>query len=178
MADTIVVRTNLPDFRRQLAGLGDRMQKNVVRSAARAAAAVYRDAARQVAPLLRVPDKRRMPGALRRSIYSGTRRGSPGVVEAFVGVRGKRTVGRGQRVIDAFYGRFLEFGWIPRGPGQRFRGGTRTRALLRERALKAGATRQRHPFLEPAFRRASGAALQAFNERMAAGLAVESRRST
>lgn len=72
----------------------------------------------------------------------------------------KRNIASGAgRIADPFYWRFLEGGWIPRGPGNKFKGGERTRAILRARALAGGASRVNHPFLQPAFTFAENAAL-------------------
>ena len=85
-------------------------------------------------------------------------------------------VKRSGRVPDPFYWRFLEKGWIPRGRGRKFRGGTRSRALQRERALAGGARRVSHPFFMPAFRIADTVALDAFNKVIEDGIARESQR--
>jgi HK97 gp10 family phage protein len=169
MSDGVTVTINLPDFRRQLRELGERVEKRVVRNATRAAARVFRDAARAAAPVLSEPDPRRVAGALRRAIYAGPskiRRGR-GVVASYVGVKASRTARKTAR--DPFYWRFLEAGWIPRGPGQRIQGGTRRKAL--ERSRLAG-RRVAVPFLAPAFRRVQGAALAAFNARVESELAA------
>lgn len=175
MADKITVKTNLPDFRRQLAALGTRMERRTVARAAREAAGVLREASRAEAPVLRKPDKRRVAGALKRGIYVAQQRTRDrGLVHFFVGVRSRRVV-RG-KALDPFYARFLEFGWVRRGGGERLRGGRRRRGLERSRAVAGGARRFQRPFLAPAFRKASGRALSAFNARMERELRNENRR--
>jgi HK97 gp10 family phage protein len=163
MSDGVVIKFNLPDFRRELAALGERMEKRAVRNATRAAARVFRDAARARAPVLAEPEPRRVAGALRRAIYAGPSKINRrrGVVAFFVGVKASRAARKTAR--DPFYWRFLEGGWIPRGPGQRLQGGTRRKAL--ERSRTAG-RRISRPFLAPAFRAQQGAAVAAFNARL------------
>jgi len=168
MADELIVRVNIGDFKRQLQELGRRAEKSIVSSGTRAAANVIRDTARQLAPVLRSGDKRRVAGALRRAVQTKRRRGKPGTVEYSVVVRAGKTV-RG-RSEDAFYWRFLEGGWSPRGPGQGIRGGTRRKALERRRAAAAGARTFKYPFIAPAGQRSLGPAVAAFNERVTTGI--------
>lgn len=168
---SVRVITNLPDFRRQLAEVNRRMGTRVVRAAARAAGNVFAKSARQKAPKLAQATKQRVPGALRRAIYVGRGRTSRDKVRFFVSVRsgkGYAKKGRG----DPFYWRFLEGGWLPRGPGGKLKGGARSRRLQRNRARAAGAQEVRYPFLKPAFDEAGGRALLQFNERMARGIAA------
>jgi len=169
MSDGVKITFNLPDFRRELAALGERMEKRVVRNATRAAARVLRDAARARAPVSSGEDSRRVAGSLRRAIYAGPSKvnRTRGVVAFFVGVKASRAARKTAR--DPFYWRFLEDGWIPRGPGQRLQGGTRRKAL--ERSRTAG-RRIARPFLAPAFRAQQGAAVAAFNARIETELAA------
>jgi len=171
MPDAVSVRMNLPDFRRELRALGTKLERRIVRAAVRDAGKVFVEAAQQAAPRLRRPDRRRITGALRGGIVTGPSRFDrrKGVVKFFVGVKhSKRVAGR---ALDPFYWRFLEGGWIPRGPGRKLRGGAKSRSLQRERVLKAGGRKARYPFFEPAFRRAQGRALAAFTRAMDAGIA-------
>ena len=55
MADGVAVRTNLPDFRRQLAELGGRIERRIVSDAAKSAGIVFRGYAQQLAPVLHDP---------------------------------------------------------------------------------------------------------------------------
>lgn len=158
MPEAVTVKVDIRDFRRQLREVGARMEKRAVSQGLRDAAKVFRDAARQAAPVLREPDKRRIPGALRAGIIIVRGKGGGrGVLRFAVTVR--RTTTRSGTTRDPFYWRFLEGGWIPRGPGQRFAGGVRSRALARSRA---SAGRIERPFLAPAFASSRVAALAAF----------------
>lgn len=170
----VVVTTNLPDFRRQLKEVGQRVERRLTARAVRAAGKVFRTEARELAPVLKTPSRGRVAGALRRAVYMGrskfTKRGE---VRFFVGVRaGKKVRGTAR---DPFYWRFLEGGWIPRGPGKALKGGNRSKALQRDRALKAGARKVAYPFLQPAFERGKERALRAFVQTMEEGLAQEVR---
>ena len=168
-ADSLAVKVNLPDFSRQLREVSARVERLGVAAGLRAAGRVFRDEARSLAPVLREPDRRRIAGALRRSIVLWKTRSPRGIVSYRVGVAAKRVV-RG-RTIDPFYWRFLEDGWIPRGPGRKLRGGKRSTRLQRERLIAGGAQRSQYPFLAPAFARKGTAALAAFNERLTVALA-------
>lgn len=168
---SVTVKVNLPDFRRQLAEVERRMRTRIVRSALRAAGNTFAKSARQKAPMLEKFTRQRMPGALRRAIYVGRGRSGRDRVRFFVYVRsgkGYAKKGRG----DPFYWKFLEGGWIPRGPGRKLSGGQRLRSLKRSRAIQAGAQVKRFPFFKPAFDEAGGRALTNFNERMAKGIAA------
>lgn len=160
MADGVEVRTNLPEFKRQLSALGENMEKNIVRSAVNAAAQVFKKAV--------IADAAKRTGTLRQSIYVYRRRSpEPGTIKYSVSFRkGKKEQKRKGGSGDAFYGRFLELGWIPRGPGKRFAGGSRSKALQRKRAIAGGARRVSYPFLAPGFRSAKDAALAAFTAKM------------
>jgi HK97 gp10 family phage protein len=169
MSDGVKIKIDIPDFTRQLRELSAKVEKRAVRNATRAAARVFRDAARAAAPVLREPDGRRVAGALRAGIIaapSKVNRGR-GVVAFYVGVKASK-VRRGT-ARDPFYWRFLEGGWIPRGPGQRLGGGTNRKTLERRRSARR---RIAVPFLAPAFRRAQGAAVAAFNARIETELAA------
>jgi hypothetical protein len=173
----VALRVNIADFRRDLQALGDRVTRRVVRNAVVASARALVPIARSQAPILKSQDKRRTPGALRRAIYAGRPKADGQSVSARVSVRGKPQKNRKGRVADAFYWRFLEGGWTPRGPGKRLRGGTRRRALERRRNAAAGARSYRFPFLAPAFERAQSQMLRIFEERITAGIAREQARS-
>ena len=182
MSDGVTVKVNIADFRRDLAALGQRFERVAVAQGVRAAARVFADLAKRAAPRLdrpiSTPKKQRVPGALARSIRvirsrkARRRDGKVGVFVGFVARRGEIKTPR-----DAFYGRFLELGWYPRGPGRKLGGGVRLRALQRRRNAAAGATRARREFLEPAFQRGQAAAIAAFNARIEAAIAsVNARR--
>jgi hypothetical protein len=159
MPDQITVRVNLPDFRRQLQEIGDRMEKRVVRGALRDASRVFQRAAKQRAPVLRKPDPRRVPGRLRESIVVASVRGPRGVIRFRVVPRARKATRRRGKADLPFYWVWLEGGWIPRGPGRRLRGGQ-----SRKREIRASSGRTyRYPFLAPAFQGAQGAALAAYS---------------
>lgn len=165
MSDGIIVRVNLPAFRREIKTLGAKVERRVVAAGVRAAGIVFRDAARAAAPRLKKPDLRRVPGALARGVrLARSRKGERGTVAMFVGVKASKGARKTAR--DPFYWRFLEGGWIPRGRGQALRGGTNAKALQRRRLLAGGASRLSLPFLLPAFQRSQGAALTAFNRKV------------
>lgn len=176
MSDGFELKVDIPDFRRQIRQLGDRMERRIVRGAIRDAAKVFREAAAQRAPVLREPDSRRIPGTLRRAIaiLNPRRGGQRGTVRLVVSVR-SATKARLGGARDPFYWRFLEAGWVPRGPGQRLRGGSRSRQAQRARAAAGGARRFQYPFLEPAFRQSGSAALAAFTRGMEKRIAEAER---
>jgi HK97 gp10 family phage protein len=173
--DLVSVKTNLADFRAQLKAVGLKMERKIVRAATRDALKIYKAAATRLAPelsLSAVKERRRIRGALKSSIYIGTSRRAPkGTVSMFVGVRAKRRFAT--LAVDAFYWRFLEGGWMPRGPGRKLTGGVRRRALERERNRARGARFVQRPFLLPAFRIVgTGAPQIAFEARVERELAL------
>lgn len=185
MNNGVVVKTNLAQFNQQIAALGKRFSGRILPRANRAAGVVFRDQARLIAPVLQQPDPRRIPGALRRNIYVGVMRSpQPGTVVAFVTVRTsrKRTevkklkIARSGKVVDPFYWRFLEGGWMPRTAGKRLRGGSNSKALQRQRNAAAGARTISKPFFAPAFERGKVRALAAFVATAEKGILEESVR--
>lgn len=180
----VTVRTNLPDFRRQLAELDARVGKRYIRRSASAAAAVFRGLARKKAPILadefkkRKGRNRRFAGALRRGIYirRNGRRAARGIEVYSVTVKGSVRFGK-DGTADPFYWRWQEAGWAPRGPGRRLRGGTRSRRLQRERNRAAGATFvPGRWFMRDAAREGKDAAVDAFFRRMDESFRSEPRR--
>lgn len=172
---SIKVTANIPDFKRQLAELDKKFRQRVVRSALRAAGTVLVKSAQKNAPKLdraiSTPKTFRMPGALAAAIYTARGRAGRDRLRFYVSVhRGKKYATRGWG--DPFYWRFLEAGWIPRGPGKKLKGGTRRRALYRARLKKAGAKEISFPFFKPAFEKDGDRALSVFNQRMAKGIAA------
>lgn len=171
----ITVRDNLPDFKRQLDRVSNEMQSVAVRASSRKAAQIIARSMKAVAGGRLSPkaDPARRTGNLVAAIYSfRNRRDSTRGAERFlVGVRtGKKIVlRRGQKtqLPDAFYAKFLERGWIPRGRGQAITGGERTRALKRERLLSSGQARRiSYPFMQRAFNASQGGAINAFVREM------------
>lgn len=159
---SIVVRTNLPDFKRQLDRIGQDFRRRAVRNALASMGRIFRDAAKAQAPVLRTPVERRVIGALRNNIIvKRSKFQKAGAERYYVGVRsGKQATRRTGG--DPFYWRFLEGGWIPRGPGQKLKGGTRSRALQRSSLREGGANFVQYPFLKPAFDAQQQRALAAF----------------
>lgn len=175
----IEAKADIPDFTRQMREVSRKVGTQIVRKGLRAGANVFKKEAQSRAPVLRdLLSKSRRPGLLKSNIYAGSGRTQDrSTVRYFVAVRSRKRVlklaeGRARRkgvafnsaaVSDPFYWRFLEGGWVPRGPGRRLTGGKRLRALKLKRNIAAGAKRYRYPFLEPAFRAGGSAALSAFN---------------
>lgn len=174
MADGVDLKfTGIPAFSSRLKALSSDMQRKVVRAGATASGVIFRKAAVALAPTLKKRDTRkknpRVPGALKRAIYSARSRSlsKPGVEVVVVAAR---SGGKGAKSSKtAFYWRFVEGGHIARGPGQKIKGGTRSRALERQR-LKAGGARfiPGVGFLKRSFKDNQGAAIKAFNARIEA----------
>lgn len=159
---TVVVRVNLPEFRRDLERIKQDMRRRAVRQGLSAAGRIFRDAAKALAPVLRTSNRNRVFGALRQNIIvKRSRFQKEGAERYYVGVRSGRSAAK-RGGADPFYWRFLEGGWIPRGPGKRLKGGTRSRALQRKRLRAAGADVVQYPFLQPAFEANRQRALKAF----------------
>lgn len=167
MTQMLILRTNLPDFKRQMDRVKLEVQRKSVRSATAAAAAVIRSVVKSQAAMPKSPTSRRpRTGRLASAVYAAynRRRSTAGRVAFTVGVRSgsrQKRIGR-----DAFYWRFLEGGWIPRGPGQALRGGNRSKAVQRDRLRRSGATFVQYPFIAPAFASSRGRAVDAFEKRM------------
>ncbi len=172
MSDGITVKINTAQFRAEIEALGVKVERRITAAAVRAAARVFRDAAKSRAPRLRKSDPRRNAGALAAAVtIFRPRRSERGTVVYSVGVRASKVQKRAGS--DPFYWRFLEGGWVPRGRGQKLRGGSRRRALERTRLAASGARRYQYPFLAPAFQAQGGAALAAFELAFAEALAKE-----
>lgn len=167
----ITYRDNLPDFKRQMEKAGKDFVP-IVGAASRAAAREFAKEVRKFAP--------RDTGKLSRAVVIKRARRVPrGTIQYIVGIRQGKSQQRLQRKrkgkmlsvdLDAFYWRFLEGGWIPRGAKGALRGGRRTKALQARRGRASGARRVRYPFLQPAFTSASGRALSAFYSAMGEGV--------
>jgi len=97
----------LAELQRAMDELPQKLEKNLVRGAIRAAAKPIADDAKARVPVLQIPDGRRIAGALKRSIRA---RG--------VNYRGGRLTGgvtaggsdKSSKKADTFYARFVEFG--------------------------------------------------------------------
>lgn len=179
MADGVVVRTNIPDFKRQLDAFGLDFTRKTVRSATSAAAGIFKKAVIALVPVLRPrigragPSNRqgkRVAGVLRRSIYvARSRQSTTGAERYVVSFRKQKRSGG-----DPFYGKFLEGGWIPRGPGKKLRGGAHSKALQRSRL--SGQKITKYAFLAPGFRNAGTTPLDKFTERIQARLDKENKK--
>lgn len=171
----VEVRSNLPAFNAQLDALGADFERRVVRSAANAAAQAFKRTA-----LAEVPVR---SGKLKRALYvkrdrRSAQRGTEHYIVSFRKGRAAQNIKvyRGfTGNLDAYYGRFLEAGWIPRGPGKKMRGGTRSRALQRERAGGEKITTYR--FLRPAFDHTRDEALRRFYVKIEQRIAKENRKT-
>lgn len=156
---------NLPAFSAQLKTLKENIQKKAVRSATGAASAVISRIAKQ--NVLNLPNYRggKNPGRLKRSVYWGrSRKQVPGAYRNVVSVRaGKKQQKAGR---DAYYWRWVEAGHHATGRSK-IRGGSRTRALTRQRLLKQGGSFvQGRWFLRNALRSGQSQAVAAFSQRM------------
>lgn len=171
----ITVKTNLPDFRAQMQRLGKAFIP-VARAATLAAARELAKEAKRLAP----HGTPRSTGRLQRAIVvKRARNVERGTAHYIVGVRQgaaaqnvqRRRKGKTVSVnLDAFYWRFLEGGWVPRGPGKALKGGRRTKALQARRARASGGKVVRYAFLAPAFQSAGGRALSTFYAKLDAGV--------
>lgn len=156
--------SNLPDFKRQMAHVSLELQGKAVRRATAAAAGALRaEGVRGAAAPKATPAARPRTGTLVRAVYMtrNRRTSTKGAERYLVGVRQGRKAARTGR--DAFYARWLEGGWIPRGPGQRIRGGARRKAL--ERSRLAG-RRVAYPFFQDRMKAGSSRAVEAFIRRL------------
>ncbi|OQS45862.1 hypothetical protein B0T49_20890 [Chromobacterium violaceum] len=118
---------------RHLDAVPRNLQRKILRRGLRKGAALVRDEARR-----RV---RRRSGVLAKSITVASSRGNGqrGVVAYKVGLRSR-----------AWYGRYLEYGHVKRGRGQKIAGGERRRAATREVLKGAGQFVPPYPFMRPA----------------------------
>ena len=171
MSDDVVgVRVfNLPEFSARLKALGDKVQRQIVRSGVAAALQVMKRAVKSNAP-------KGKTGTLKRSLYVKRSKISSrpgleyGIVRPYTSSKGKIKRGGARAVAkalrqDAFYWRFVEAGHIARGPGNAIRGGTRRRRLTRERLLGAKFVEGRW-FIRDSFSQVKSAAISAFNARV------------
>jgi HK97 gp10 family phage protein len=173
MAEGIVFKTNLPQFKAQLKAFGQDFERRTMRSATAAAATVFRKLVVANAPV--------RTGLLKRAVYiKRSRDRTSGREHYFVGVRqGRKAQRRKGGSLDAFYWRFVEQGHLARGPRSRLQGGKRRRALQRERLNASGAKRVgARPFLRPSFEQGREAAVQAFYGRVQKRLDQENRKQT
>lgn len=152
--------TGLPEFKRALLALPEKLRKRALRNALAAGARVVRDAARVQTPVLSAENAlrapHRTPGTVKKAIVVRTskRDRREGNVGVFVNVRPAKKGARGAKSkTDPFYWRFLEWGWNPAstatggsgkaGKAQRRKLNKSTDAKVRSgfRFLQAGAAR-------------------------------------
>lgn len=108
----------IPDLKRELAALPDKLRKQALRTALAAGARVVRDEARRRAPVIDSNDPKvrlgfRKPGTVRNaiSVRTSKRDRRAGNVGVFVNVRPAKSGQRGAKnPNDPFYWRWLEFG--------------------------------------------------------------------
>ena len=172
---TVLVRTNLPDFRAQLDATGPKLGRRVLRYATAGAAQVIRNRARQLAPsrktgsgsIFRSKQGDRIPGLLKRSIISPRNaKGSSRSLEAyFVTVRAGVAPTKGGVSRDAYYWRWVEGGHIKRQPGGPLRGGVARKKLARTRARAGGSWVAGRWYLQSAGQQSFSAALTEFYRR-------------
>lgn len=173
MADGIKIELRgIPEFSARLRALSGDMQKRVVRSGAMAAAAIFRNEAKENAPRSKL--NRRLaghePGTLKKAIFAGRSksRSKPGTETYTVGARGRN---KGKTAKGAYYWRWIEAGHLARGAGQKLKGGDNRRALERRRLRAAGAKFVPPvAYLRRAFQTKGDQALRAFNKRIEARL--------
>lgn len=161
MSDGVNIKFDTSRFEKELKALSLDMQIKAVGSGMSAAANLVKKNVVALAPTLKHPSasKHRVAGTLKKAIYASRSRSrsNGGRVVYTVGVRTGGKAAKSGR--DAFYWRFLEAGWQPRGKGQRLKGGNNSRALQRSRNRKLGAKFVRYPFIAPAFESSKEAAL-------------------
>lgn len=186
MAGEYIRMTGVDDLKRALKDLDRKMRFKVLRNALRAAARVIQTDAKARAPVLRTPTPRRNPGALRRSIVVrasklARRKGMVGVYVTVSASKARRNLGaysslrtKGTiRPNDPFYFRFLEEGWIPRGPGKKLTGGDNAKRAVRRREAHRTVS---YPFLGPALQAKSTQAVQAFERSVLPEIAKANKR--
>lgn len=159
----VIVRSNLPDFRRQLQRVSIDLQRNAVKAATGAAAAVVRGYVKKAAGQ-RLSPKATQPltGYLAGGVYAvrNRRESTRGAEVRTVGIRSR--TGKGKRKPPGIIARFLEYGWIPRQAG--YRGGGRRRRALANR--RDAARKVQYPFFDKAFAAGQSRAIDVFSARL------------
>jgi HK97 gp10 family phage protein len=144
MADLKV--QGLAELRQRMAGVSDKLVKNVLRSGLRKGATIVRNQARANFSTAGGPNS--LTGALRASIRVTPRRGTPTRV-VFSIVAGTLTKAQTKKfgADSAYYALWVEKGHINRKLGQALRGGLRKKAAAR--AVSTSNT-PAHPYMKPA----------------------------
>lgn len=132
MVDFVTNIKGLDEFRRIMLQFPKEMDRKLINGALLAGAKPVRDEARELAPILQVPSNHAVAGVLRRNIRMAVAKPRPGMtatviigvrklsrgvirkVKAMARRRGK-TISGAQIVGNAFYWRFMEFGYTDRG---------------------------------------------------------------
>lgn len=154
MSSVTIHVDGLRELERKLLDLPDKVNRRVLAKAVSNGAALVRDEMRTLAPLYTGPVStgHPPPGTLKKAVFMSHSRTSHLGYEAFVvGVRhGKQRqhVGKGDKNMDAYYFRFVEFGTV-KMPAR--------------------------PFMRPAFDHKKAAALEAIKTGLAEGIAAAAK---
>lgn len=177
MPEGVEVRIDVAGFVRQMKTFTAKVEKRIARKAVSAGAGVFRQIAKQMAPVATKLNRGRAfrpGGTLMRNIILLGRKGTRDKITYSVLVRTAKRVKAGTKRTafkaagDPFYWYFLERGWRPTGPhGQT---GRNARRVARSRSR--GNT-YRLPFLQPAFNAGKGLALQKVLQTMDEEIAKE-----
>lgn len=108
MPDLEFEAKGLDELQRALDELPVNLEKNVLRGALRASAKPVVDDARSRVPVLKIPDGRRLAGALKRSIRARSVGYRKGKLTGGVTAGGSNSA----KKADTFYARFIEFGTV------------------------------------------------------------------
>jgi HK97 gp10 family phage protein len=132
----------LDDLMRALQELPANLRRQGLRNALAAGARIVRDAARQVAPVLKSKARFRKAGTMRDAISVRTSKQArrSGNVGVFVNVKPAKRAQRGAKsAMDPFYWPWQEFGWTPaRGPRRDAKARRLRRQLSKARRGGAG----------------------------------------
>jgi HK97 gp10 family phage protein len=154
MADGLHVKVDgLKELHAAMKELPKAAEGRVLRNALNAGARIIQKDARERAPILAEPRKDREPGRLRRNIVFLRDRASKFAQSVVIGVRASSRRKESDPK-NAFYWRFIEFGWT----------------------TKSGQHIPARPFLRPAFEAKKHAALAAIKEKMIEGLSKEAAK--
>lgn len=179
MVDGVDVRiTGLEQTKYALEALAADLRRRVVRGALRAASRPLVTTAKQFAPVLKYPVKRRRAGVMRKAIRvfnSKKATGKGGVIGVYVTVRASSKDLRKAPVTgDPYYWRWVEGGHrvVARGKriGTRF-GKARYDTTLRERRRASMRKVAPKSFLQPAYRAKQQEVIRLFSEQVTARIA-------
>lgn len=171
--------TGLKELGQALKQLPDNVGKNVLRGAVRAGAKVLTDAIIAKAPLYSGPDKRIIPGIIKKSVYMKHIDQESNVQHQvfFVSVRkGKKQQAKG---MDAFYWTWVEFGHhvVPRVAKGGAKLSVRRAAVTSGSSIVSGAQYVLpHPFFRPAFEATKEQSAKAIREYLATRIPLEAAK--